>query len=85
MHYWLFSFKVIEKCLQDYGVDNVFLSFNGGKDCTVLLHLVQTVLQKKYPNTKGKKMFCLYVRSENSFKEQDEFIEQCMVFYNLEV
>lgn len=81
-----YRFKIIEKCLEDYGRDNVFLSFNGGKDCTVLLHLVHTVLSRKYPNEKeNKKLFCLYVRSENTFQEQDEFIEQCMIYYNLEV
>ncbi|CAG9761544.1 unnamed protein product [Ceutorhynchus assimilis] len=78
------SIKIIEKCLEDYGPDNVFLSFNGGKDCTVLLHLVQTVLRKNYPNRK-EKLFCLYVRSPNVFEEQDAFIEQCMIFYDLEI
>lgn len=75
---------MIEKCLKDYGVDNVFLSFNGGKDCTVLLHLVLTVIRKNYPKS-AKKLFCLYVKSDNTFKEQDEFIEQCMVYFNLQV
>lgn len=78
------SIEVIEKCLKDYGVDNVFLSFNGGKDCTVLLHLVLTVIHKNYPKS-TKKLFCLYVKSDNAFKEQDEFIEQCMVYFNLQV
>lgn len=62
----------------------MFLSFNGGKDCTVLLHLVLTVIHKNYPKS-AKKLFCLYVKSDNAFKEQDEFIEQCMVFFNLQV
>ncbi|KAH1010842.1 FAD synthase [Dendroctonus ponderosae] len=80
------SILVVERCLEDYGIDNVFLSFNGGKDCTVLLHLVHTVLCRKYPNVKDqKKLFCLYVRSENTFHEQDEFIEQCLIYYNLEI
>ncbi|XP_066148538.1 probable FAD synthase isoform X1 [Euwallacea fornicatus] len=80
------SIEVIEKCLDKYGFENVFLSFNGGKDCTVLLHLVQTVLRKKYPKKyTNTKLFCLYVKSDKAFKEQDEFIEQCMIFYNLEI
>ncbi|KAL1516894.1 hypothetical protein ABEB36_000730 [Hypothenemus hampei] len=80
------AIMIIEKCFEEYGIDNVFLSFNGGKDCTVLLHLIQTVLCKKYKNDGAKiKLFCLYVSSDNVFKEQDDFIEQCRLFYNLEI
>ncbi|KAF7281020.1 hypothetical protein GWI33_005208 [Rhynchophorus ferrugineus] len=79
------AIDVIEKCLQNYGLDNVFLSFNGGKDCTVLLHLVQTVIEKRYPDQKYKKLICLYIRSEDAFKDQDAFIEQCKIYFNLEI
>lgn len=71
--------------MEKYSLDNVFLSFNGGKDCTVLLHLVQTVIEKRYPDQKNKKLLCLYIRSEDAFKDQDSFIEQCKIYFNLEV
>ncbi|KAJ8965687.1 hypothetical protein NQ314_003969 [Rhamnusium bicolor] len=74
----------IETCLANYSPENVFLSFNGGKDCTILLHLVHTVMNIKYPHYK-RPIFCLYVKSENAFPEQDTFISQCEVYFNLEV
>ncbi|CAH1104340.1 unnamed protein product [Psylliodes chrysocephalus] len=78
------SLEVIEKCLDSYGPDNTFLSFNGGKDCTVLLHLVYTVLKVKYPDYK-KPIICLYVKSKETFEEQDTFISQCSIFFNLNI
>lgn len=79
-----FYFQVIKKGLKDYGPHNIFLSFNGGKDCTVLLHLIYTVLNVIYPNCKSP-IVCLYVKSEDAFPEQDKFISQCQTYYNLEV
>lgn len=66
-----------------YDPSNVFISFNGGKDCTVLLHLTLAVLQKQYPGAKNP--LCMYVRSEFAFPEQDAFIKECQNYYNLEV
>ncbi|KAJ8919830.1 hypothetical protein NQ315_006359 [Exocentrus adspersus] len=78
------AIETIETCLQENGPENVFLSFNGGKDCTVLLHLIYTVLKIKYPSYKNP-IVCLYVQSENAFPEQDQFISQCQTYFNLEV
>lgn len=75
--------QIIEECFKKYGPDNVFISFNGGKDCTVLLHLALAVLQKNYPGVKNP--LCMYVRSEFAFPEQDAFIQHCQNYYNLEV
>ncbi|KAI8600621.1 hypothetical protein EDD21DRAFT_395639 [Dissophora ornata] len=38
--------QVIEEALQRYGPQGIALSFNGGKDCTVILHLYVAVLYK---------------------------------------
>ncbi|XP_060519458.1 uncharacterized protein LOC132697815 [Cylas formicarius] len=78
------ALQAIEKCFEMYQPQHVFLSFNGGKDCTVLHHLVQVVLKKKYSNLNAK-LLCLYVRSNCAFKEQDDFIGQYSIHYNLEV
>nr|XP_023018916.1 FAD synthase-like [Leptinotarsa decemlineata] len=78
------ALEVIEECFESYGAENIFLSFNGGKDCTVLLHLVYTVLRMKYPNYK-KPILCHYVKSEDTFSEQDRFISQCQTYYNLDI
>ncbi|KAF8752150.1 Phosphoadenosine phosphosulfate reductase family [Rhizoctonia solani] len=39
---------VIDRGLDIHGLDKLSISFNGGKDCTVLLHLLSAVLRKRY-------------------------------------
>ena len=80
----MYIFQIIEDCLSDYGPENVFVSFNGGKDCTVLLHLVLSILKNKYFNYL-RPVSCMYVESTNSFKEVNDFIKQMEIFYNLEI
>ncbi|KAL1728325.1 hypothetical protein EV714DRAFT_252866 [Schizophyllum commune] len=43
------ALTVIEEALNDYGFDRMSISFNGGKDCTVLLHLYVAVLYRRLP------------------------------------
>nr|CAI5867931.1 unnamed protein product [Callosobruchus analis] len=74
----------IEECIRRYRPENIFLSFNGGKDCTVLLHLYNIVLKLKCPDFKGK-ILCSYVKTSNIFPEQTKFIEHCKVYYNLQI
>lgn len=52
-----------------YKANEIFLSFNGGKDCTVVLHLAATLAQlRKLDNP-----LCLYVTG-------DAFPEVCFLF-----
>ncbi|GAA5913574.1 hypothetical protein JCM6882_001690 [Rhodosporidiobolus microsporus] len=37
---------ITEKALNDYGLEHVALSFNGGKDCTVLIHILAACILK---------------------------------------
>ncbi|SGY49101.1 BQ5605_C001g00738 [Microbotryum silenes-dioicae] len=34
------ALRIIDQAIEDYGLQHVALSFNGGKDCTVLVHLL---------------------------------------------
>ncbi|KAI9327067.1 hypothetical protein DFJ73DRAFT_632278 [Zopfochytrium polystomum] len=38
--------NVVRTAIDRYGISGVALSFNGGKDCTVLLHLLRSVLHQ---------------------------------------
>lgn len=72
--------QVIEEAYEKYKPHEIYLSFNGGKDCTVLLHLVWAVNKKL---NKGAKINTLYVRSDDPFEEVDSFIEQSAQRYDL--
>jgi FAD synthetase len=40
------AMNIIEEALEKYSVPELCVSFNGGKDCTVILHLVFAALKK---------------------------------------
>jgi FAD synthetase len=61
------------------------LSFNGGKDCTVLLHMMAAALHR-YEERVGRKsigMQTLYVTVQHPFPEVDQFCEDCVAQYGL--
>ncbi|XP_035227525.1 FAD synthase-like isoform X2 [Stegodyphus dumicola] len=78
------SNAVLQECVNLYKVEGICLSFNGGKDCTALLHLTHLFLAKTFP-TKSVRLRVLYVQSKQSFPEIEEFIQLCVQRYNLDL
>lgn len=78
---FIFS-QVLAKLLDSYEQDEIFLSFNGGKDCTVLLHLLCSLYSKKYPD---RSLLCLYIQSNDPFDEIEVFVKSCADRYNITV
>ncbi|KAK7486668.1 hypothetical protein BaRGS_00022069 [Batillaria attramentaria] len=77
--------SVIEEALDKYtSLEEICLGFNGGKDCTALLHLFHAVVQKRYPDRKGK-LQALYIRSRLPFPEVELFVSNACQRYNLEL
>lgn len=67
------SLKCIEKCLLKSNYKQTCISFNGGKDCCVVLYLVYAVALKlafKFP------LHLLIINIMHSFEEMDFFIEK---------
>lgn len=54
------------------GMRGLFLSYNGGKDACVCLHLLEEFFKKTSKLIK-KRLQCIYVRSSKAFEELDEF------------
>jgi len=63
---------VIKECVDKFTLKNVFLSFNGGKDCVVLLYLFQTVLEElKFTDP----IKAVYFQSDDQFPEEEDYVQ----------
>eukprot|EP01137_Pigoraptor_chileana_P013612 Opistho-2@67319 len=78
------ALETIEKAIAEYGIDGLSISFNGGKDCTVLLHLYRAAVARVAGETSWKEaLHAVYVRSPGPFEEVEAFVEECRQSYNL--
>ncbi|XP_054477757.1 FAD synthase [Anoplopoma fimbria] len=78
------SLKTIEAALDQYSTEEVCIGFNGGKDCTALLHLYYAALKRRYPEGKDK-MKALYIRIVSPFPEMERFLQDTIKRYDLEI
>ena len=56
----------IHEWVSEYGIEGVYVSFSGGKDSTVLLHIARQI----YPNIKA-----LYIDTGLEYPEVKEFVK----------
>jgi len=78
------SVQVIEECLENFPFNEIAISFNGGKDCTVVLHLLDLVLRRKFPNDPERtlaKLKVVYFEKDDDFPEMIEFSKNMSVLY----
>ncbi|KAJ1725819.1 FAD1 flavin adenine dinucleotide synthetase [Coemansia erecta] len=79
------ALDVIEKALGKYGPESIALSFNGGKDCTALMHLVRAALYKyttlHSQQTEALVSFCVLYKK--TFPEIDTFVQKSVCRYRL--
>ncbi|EKM56724.1 uncharacterized protein PHACADRAFT_254010 [Phanerochaete carnosa HHB-10118-sp] len=77
---------VIDEALDDFGEDRVAISFNGGKDCTVLLHLITAALGRRLSEGQSSKAIpSLYIPVASPFPELEVFIYECAKAYHLDL
>jgi len=74
------ALEILEQCCENYNANEIFLSFNGGKDCTTVLHLAATMFKLKDISP----LMCLYV-TEDPFPEVDAFVDQAASYYGLKL
>ncbi|KAF8895899.1 hypothetical protein CPB84DRAFT_1815946 [Gymnopilus junonius] len=80
------ALEVIDQCLDTHGPDNVSLSFNGGKDCTVLLHLYAGALARRLKDSEPMKpIHAIYIPVPSPFKVLEDFIDEAASLYNLDL
>ncbi|XP_060111336.1 FAD synthase [Heteronotia binoei] len=76
--------QTIEEALRRYPLSKLCIGFNGGKDCTALLHLFHAVAQRRYPE-RTEKLRALHIRTVSPFPEMEQFIGLTAKRYNLHV
>ncbi|KAK9767964.1 3'-phosphoadenosine 5'-phosphosulfate sulfotransferase [Basidiobolus ranarum] len=86
------ALQIMERAYVLYGLEGLAISFNGGKDCTVLLHLLAAVIYQCH-NEKGgtpnnfpqHKIKAVYIRTPQPFDEVEEFVKICVRRYGLDL
>ncbi|THH12096.1 hypothetical protein EW146_g7825 [Bondarzewia mesenterica] len=79
------ALQVIDDALDTYGREKLSLSFNGGKDCTVLLHLYAGALARRYPSSSSQKITSLYIPLPSPFPALEAFIDDAAHAYGLDI
>lgn len=66
-----------EEALSDFGVDGCALSFNGGKDCTVLAHILAAAMRRVHGarSESVPEIRALYIACQAPFSELEAFID----------
>ncbi|KIJ06065.1 hypothetical protein PAXINDRAFT_103521 [Paxillus involutus ATCC 200175] len=78
------ALRVIEDALDTYTPERVSISFNGGKDCTVLLHLYAAALAHRSPPS-TKPIPAVYIPVPSPFTELEVFIQESAKLYDLDL
>lgn len=76
------TMQVLEAAYSTYRADEIFLSFNGGKDCTVLLNIIIKHLPTLVSSSDLK---CVYMQPKEPFEEVEAFIDHCRRHYNIKI
>ncbi|KAI6220902.1 MoCF-biosynth domain-containing protein [Aphelenchoides fujianensis] len=77
------SIQVIDEALEQYSLVEIAIAFNGGKDCTALLHLLRSRIDKKYgPETRIQ---AFHILCGEEFAEMADFIRDAARVYRLDI
>merc|ERR1711935_113821 len=79
------AISVTERALTEYTEDEVSIAFNGGKDCTAVLHLLYAMMRRTKRTTAIKSIFIESAAKDEIFPESNEFLEQSHQRYNIRV
>ncbi|KAH9830626.1 uncharacterized protein C8Q71DRAFT_885996, partial [Rhodofomes roseus] len=78
------ALAVIDDALNVFGPDHVSLSFNGGKDCTVLLHLLAASLGRR-GSLASRPIPAVYIPVPSPFPQLEVFNLETAKQYNLDL
>uniref|UniRef100_UPI00398F39E2 FAD synthase n=1 Tax=Pristiophorus japonicus TaxID=55135 RepID=UPI00398F39E2 len=78
------ALRTLEQALAQYSLSEICVGFNGGKDCTALVHLFHGAVSRKYPDC-TQQLQALYVRIVSPFPELEQFIQDTCKQYHLQI
>ncbi|XP_041037482.1 FAD synthase isoform X1 [Carcharodon carcharias] len=78
------ALRTVEEALAQYSLSEICVGFNGGKDCTALVHLFHAAVSRMYPDHKNH-LQALYVRIVSPFPEMEQFIQDTCKRYQLQI
>ncbi|NXY62344.1 FLAD1 synthase, partial [Callaeas wilsoni] len=78
------ALRTIEEALDQYSLVQLCVGFNGGKDCTALLHLVHAAVQRRFP-ARQERLQVLYIRIVSPFPEMEQFIQATVQRYGVQL
>ncbi|KAH7729788.1 putative molybdopterin binding domain containing protein [Aphelenchoides avenae] len=76
------AMRVIDEIFEQYTLNEIALSFNGGKDCTVLLHLLKIKIEERFGA--GVTFNGFHIQNVDEFSELRDFITDVAKKYGLE-
>jgi len=80
--------QVLEEALERFSFEELSLSFNGGKDCTVVLHLLRAVLNNKFESRPDKSISVfkvVYFQKDDEFQEMHDFMAEMKLKFELKI
>ncbi|KAF4555628.1 Phosphoadenosine phosphosulfate reductase-like protein [Elsinoe fawcettii] len=82
------SLKIIDEALERFSLEELSLSYNGGKDCLVLLVLYLSALYgnaRKTNKPLPKELHSVYIVSPHPFDQVESFVASSITTYHLEL
>jgi len=71
--------NIVKKAIRDYGVENIWIAWKGGKDTTTLMHIILTMFDGKIP------FKVMFNDTTLEFKEVYRFIDYIYRLWNLDL
>ncbi|KAL3089610.1 hypothetical protein niasHT_027058 [Heterodera trifolii] len=77
------AISAINGILDEYGIEKTAIAFNGGKDSTLLLHLLRICVTKKFGA--DTKISAFFIKCDDEFIELVHFVQKMASMYNLDL
>lgn len=80
------AFERTLEAVKQFDSSELCLSFNGGKDCTALLHLYFLAVVQTFGISEWTgKLNVIYFKHDNAFEELEEFIDRSKNYYHFDI